>query len=160
MGTDFSRHELERRKRAPKSLHEMMMLEAEPIIQHNWTDVAIHDKDKLASIPVGNTCIWVVSSMGSFLTPMYCKISERGRWTADACSTIAPIQYLIVRWHKQAHIFGDNRNWAFFHDPVRDRHCYLVTKTDGKGGGRIEKISYKELADMCVYGQRLMVVNS
>jgi len=41
----YSYHEAERQQVRPRTLHEKMMLEAEPIIQHNWTDVAIHDKD-------------------------------------------------------------------------------------------------------------------
>lgn len=156
-GSSFCRHELERRAITPKTLHELMMTIAEPIIQHNWTDVAIHDKAKLKNIPVGHHCIWIVGKMGSYLTPMYCNVSDRSRWTSDFLATISPVQILIVRWYEQTKSFSENSHWNANHDPVQDKHCFFVVKTDSKGAGNVIPVTYKELADMAVYRKFQMV---
>jgi len=129
------------------------MVAAEPIIQHNWTDVAIHDRDRLKRIPVGHYCYWVVTQMGSYLTPAYCKLNDRARWYKDS---VAAIQLLVIRWHGQAHHFGSSAAWREFHDPVRDKHCFMIVKTDSSNG-RVEPMKYKDLADMVVYKKRPMV---
>jgi hypothetical protein len=154
----YCHHSLERRQLPPRTLHEKMMLEAEPIIQHNWTDVAVHDRDKLQKIPVGHFCYWVVTQMGSFLTPAYCKVSERSKWLTSDIATISPIQMLISRWHGEALKFQSSKAWRRFHDPVQDKHCYLVVKTDNSHG-HVIPITYQELAEMAVCKKIPMVTN-
>lgn len=149
----FTRHELEKRSIIAKTLHEKMMIEAEPIIRYNWTDVAIHDKNKLRQIPVGHYCAWIVGEMGSYLTPLFCKISDRHKWCADGPATIAPVQVLVVRWHNQVNEFGESPAWVERHDPTRDKRCFLVVKTDLNGNGEITPISYVELAEMATCGK-------
>jgi len=155
-GAIYCQHELERRRLTPRTLHEKMMVEAEPIIQHNWTDVAIHDKAKLQKIPVGQYCYWIVGQMGSYLSPAFCNIDERHRWTTSPIATLSPVQLLFARWHGQAYRFQDSVAWGRVHDPVIDKHCYLIVKTDSTRG-EVTPITYKELADMVVYGKRQMV---
>lgn len=149
----FSHHELERTQGRPTTLHERMMLEAEPIIQHNWTDVAIHDKAKLRSIPTGHYCYWVVTQMGSYLTPAYCRISDRHKWTRSPEASLAPIQMLVVRWHGEAHRFQGSMSWLWMHDPNRDKHCYLIVKADATSG-QVIPMTYQELAELAVCGTR------
>lgn len=149
-------HEMERQQLIGKTLHEKMMLEAESIIQHNWTDVAIHDKMKLKSIPVGSYCYWIVGEMGSYLTPAYCKLSERSKWAKGGTASAAPIQAYVIRWHGNASRFGANKDWRRNHDPVRDKHCYLIRKTS-PDQGEIVPIEYEDLANMCVYHRCSMV---
>jgi hypothetical protein len=150
-------HSRERSQLPPRTLHEEMMLIAEPLIQYNWTDVAIHDKAALRSLPVGHVAYWVVTQMGSHLTPAYCRLSARSKWTKSSNATIAPIQMLVARWHGEALKFQDSRAWRRFHDPVRDKHCFLVIKTDSTHG-RVIPIAYQELAELAVCKQRSMVV--
>lgn len=157
LGPTLTRHEMERTQRPPRSLHERMMLEAEPIIQHNWTDVAIHDKAKLKGIPVGHICYWVVTEMGSFLTPAYCKISERSKWTSDAISSLAPIQILVARRCGQAHKYASSKAWQRVYGFLDYWHCYLVVKTDATNGHLIP-IPYLDLADLAVCKTRPMSV--
>lgn len=149
----LTHHELEKRTIAPRSLHEKMMIEAEPIIRHNWTDVAIHDKNKLKQVPVGHYCAWIVGEMGSYLTPLFCKLSDRNKWCASPSATIAPIQVLVVRWHAQVSMFGNNIAWVERHDPTKDKNCFLVIKTDFNGGGEIIPVSYVELAELATCGK-------
>jgi hypothetical protein len=148
----YSYHEVERQQVRPRTLHEKMMLEAEPIIQHNWTDVAIHDKDKLKSIPVGCYCYWIVGQMGSYLTPAYCKTSDRHKWLSGPNAKIAPIQMLFSRWYGEAYKFQCNASFQQLFNAGRDKHCYLIVKTDTKNG-EIIPITYRELAEMATYGK-------
>lgn len=145
-----SPHELERGRFSPRTLHEKMMLEAELVVRHNWTDVAVHDRDKLKSVPIGSCCYWVIGQMGSYLTPAYCELVHRERWSAGNHSDLAPIQFLVARWLDQAYIFRDCKEWKRLHDPYRDKRSYLVIKTD-EVNGEIIPIDLEELMDMCVY---------
>lgn len=147
----FCRHEGERCQLPPRTLHERMILEAEPIIRHNWSDVAIHDKQKLQSIPIGHYCAWIVGEMGSYLTPLYCRISDRPRWKVDPLAHLAPIQILVSRWHSQVNSYGENVHWLDNHDPTKDKHCYLIVKTDTTRG-TITPIPYVDLAGLAVCG--------
>lgn len=158
LATTFGHHELERTQARPKTLHEQMMLEAEPLMQHNWTDVAIHDKAKLRSIPTGHYCYWVVTQMGSYLTPAYCRLSDRSKWTRSFEASLAPIQLLVVRWHADVKKFEGSTHWRRMHDPCRDKHCYLVIKTDASNG-HVTPITYEELADLAVCKTRTTVIH-
>jgi hypothetical protein len=148
----YCHHSLGRQQATPRTLHEKMMLEAEPIIQHNWTDVAIHDRDKLKTIPVGCYCYWIVGQMGSYLTPAYCKISDRHRWSSGPNATVAPVQMLFSRWHGEAFKFQCNSDFQLSFNAGRDKHCYLIVKTDTKDG-EIIPITFRELAKAATYGK-------
>jgi len=156
IGKACSHHSLERTLLPARTLHEKMMLIAEPLIQYNWTDVAIHDKAALRSLPVGHYAYWIVTQMGSHFMPAYCKISERSKWTRSPMATLAPVQFLVERWSREVAKFGDSNDWRWIHDPVRDKHCYLVVKTHATYG-EIIPITYKELADLAVCKMRQTV---
>jgi hypothetical protein len=152
LGSVHSCHELERQRPRARTLHEKMMLEAEPIIQYNWTDVAIHDKNKLQGIPVGCYCYWIVGQMGSYLTPAYCKISERHKWMSGRNAMISTVQMLFSRWYGEAYKFQCNADYQRFYNAGRDKHCYLIVKTDARYG-EIIPVTYRELAEMATYGK-------
>jgi hypothetical protein len=152
----ISHHSMERQQPVARTLHEQMMLIAEPIIQHNWTDVAIHDRDKLRTLPVGHTAYWIVTQMGSYLSPAYCRLSDRPKWTSGCLASLAPVQVLVARWMGEASKFQGSTPWRRFHDPYRDKHCFLVTKTDAKNG-TVVPIPYMELAELAVCKTRPVV---
>ena len=58
------------------ALHETLCYLAEPIVQHFWTDIAVHDKNILASAPKNSSFIWVVHKCGSYLCPLYSSLLE------------------------------------------------------------------------------------
>lgn len=146
-----TRHERERCQFQPRTLHERMMVEAEPLIQHNWLDVAIHDKQRLDALPVGCFAYWLVGPLGSHFSPAFCSLADRDRWTQDRSATIAPIQILLIRWHGQSVRMRSNRSWLTLHNPAATKQCYLVRKTDSHGGGELTQISYQELAALALY---------
>jgi hypothetical protein len=145
-GKMFCRHELARTARQPRTLHERMMVEAEHIIQHNWTDVAIHDRDRLRSAPVDHAFAWMVGSMGSYLTPMYCRLSDRKRWTSSPLATLAPIQIYMTKLHEQFNALGSKVM------DLSERSCYLVIKRDSNGGDIIP-LDFQEFAGFCTLGK-------
>lgn len=151
-GSIYSCREIERQQLTPRTLHEKMMLEAEPIIQHNWTDVAIHDKEKLKTIPIGCYCYWIVGQMGSYLTPAYCKVSDRSKWLSGSDAGIAPVQMLLSRWYGEAYKFQCNNDFQHLFNAGRDKRCFLVVRTDTTQGD-IAQITYRELAEMATYGK-------
>ena len=143
----FTPHLLEnRRPKNCKKLHDKMMFIADTVVRHNWTDVAIHDRNKLANIPVGHHCAWVIHELGSYLSPLYCRLDQRDRWEADPN---APIQTLMIRW-----IASDNPLMKCSHhaglSPVSGQF-YLVVKTDEFGGGSIIESSFQEFYDLALY---------
>lgn len=145
----ISYHSMERQQPLARTLHEQMMLIAEPIIQHNWLDVAIHDRETLRTLPVGHTAYWIVTQMGSYFSHAYCRLSDRRKWTSGRFASLAPVQVLVARWMGEASKFQGSTPWRRFHDPYRDKHCFLVTKTDATHG-TVAPISYMELAELAV----------
>jgi hypothetical protein len=73
----ISRQEPVKRVLRNKTLHEWMCFEAEDVILHNWTDVAVHDKKILGRMRPGETRLWMISELGSLFLPMYCKLYEK-----------------------------------------------------------------------------------
>jgi hypothetical protein len=142
--TNYCSHERERLSPTPRNLHELMMLEAEPIIQHNWTDVAIHDKNKLMTVPVGHTCVWIVGSTGSYLSPMYCQISDAAKWQETPNAIFAPIVSLLARWHDE---YNCRYNLKF--NPLDDKHFYLVEKGED-GQGTVTSVEKKSFMRFCM----------
>ena len=54
-----------------------MCYEAESVVKHNWTDVAVHDKKIINKMRPGDTRLWIISELGSNFLPMYCKLYEK-----------------------------------------------------------------------------------
>jgi len=126
----------------PVTLHERMMIEAETQIQHNWTDVAIHDKRKLRTVSVDHACIWVVKSEGSALLPTYCKLSERKKWQADG-----PVCQLVAFVSRCQDFFLKFRS---NYDPRQDSY-YIIVKRHGVDGDIIP-VSFDEVASLIFSG--------
>jgi hypothetical protein len=146
-GKIFCRHELARTTPAPKTLHERMMLEAEPIIQHNWTDVAIHDKNRLKRVKNNHVMAWMVNETGSYLSPMYCNISDKKNWTSSPMAALAPVQIFMNKLHYQLLAIGVKAAGQY------KPHCYLVIKKDDTDGGEIVPVNFEEFASFCTIGQ-------
>lgn len=144
---NFSYHERERTTPVAKTLHERMMLEAEPLIQYNWTDVAIHDKRKLSIVPPCHVCAWIVGSTGSYLSPMYCELADAHKWKANVFAHEAAITILMARWHDQLNCLYD---LAF--NPLEEKAFYLVKKGEA-GAGEIIPVDKVELAELCTYSK-------
>lgn len=143
-GKLFCVHELARVARPARSLHERMMLEAEPYVLHNWTDVAIHDKDRLRNTPVNHALAWMIGETGSYLTPLYCKLSDKSKWQTSPLAFLAPIQIYVAALHEQMLFLGGARLASF-----QKRRAYIVIKKDGSPGGSITPVDFDELAAMC-----------
>lgn len=146
IGRLFCVHELARVVRPARSLHERMLIEAESIVRHNWTDVAIHDKDRLRVTPVNHALAWMIGETGSHLTPLYCKLSDKSKWQASPLASLAPIQIYITALHEQMLLLGGAQAQLA---KLQKRQAYIVIKRDGSSGGDIISVDFDELASMC-----------
>lgn len=82
----------------PRGLHDWMMSEAEPVIQHNWTSLALHIRYLLELIPDDHAFAWIVTPEGSRIMPTYCKLSQRDNHIkADENGVISQLQAFIIR---------------------------------------------------------------
>ena len=131
----------------PKTLHERMMIEAETQIQQNWTDVAIHDKRKLRTIPSHHACVWVVRAEGSNLLPTYCKLSEASKWKKDsAARRIHPLLAFLCLCQDYRAKFRANFK-------PESSSYYVIIKGKNEKEGQIIPVSFKEIADFAMAGQ-------
>lgn len=146
LGRLFCVHELARVVRPARSLHERMLIEAESVVRHNWTDVAIHDKDRLRVTPVNHALAWMIGETGSHLTPLYCKLSDKSKWQASPLASLAPIQIYITALHEQMLLLGGAQAQLA---RLQRRQAYIVIKRDRSSGGDIISVDFDELASMC-----------
>lgn len=144
LGRLFCVHELARVVRPARSLHERMLIEAESVVRHNWTDVAIHDKDRLRVTPVNHALAWMIGETGSHLTPLYCKLSDKGKWQTSPLASLAPIQIYITALHEQMLLLKGAKLAKF-----QRRQAYIIIKRDSPPGGEIIPVDFDELASMC-----------
>jgi hypothetical protein len=144
LGKLFCVHELARIARPARSLHERMLLEAEPYVKHNWTDLAIHDKDRLRVTPVNHALAWMIGETGSYLTPLYCKLSDKSKWQASPLALLAPIQIYITALHEQMLLLRGAQLAKF-----QRRQAYIIVKRNSPSGGDIIPVDFDELASMC-----------
>jgi hypothetical protein len=131
------------------NLYEQMIYEAELYVQHNWSDIAIHDRNKLSRLPVNYYCAWILSEFGSYLTPLWCNLSESNRWKKDS---LAPIQILFGRWINKNNPLFENNHYMYRVGPHTQK-CYLVAKTDDVGSGVLVPIDFNDLMDFCLIGK-------
>lgn len=124
-----------------KTLHERMMLEAEPIVKHNWLDVAIHDKRKLDSSPARCVHVWILNELGSHMIPMYSTLEEKLKIKGtDYQYLIATINHFFVRANFEPLIQLDEYTY------------YILIKGATPASGDIIPISLQSLMDLTSYG--------
>ena len=142
----FTGHILEnRRLKSSSNLHDQMMLEAGPVVKYNWTDVAIHDRNKLTRIPVDHYCAWVVHELGSYLAPLYCRLDHKNRWESYPRS---PIEILMMRWCTDTPV---SECPSFASLSYKNASFYLIAKTNEHGGGNIIESSFDEFTDLVLH---------
>lgn len=100
MSQIISRQETLRATPKKKTLHEFLVYEAEDIVRHNWSDVALHDKNVIEKMLPGETRLWIIWELGSLFPPMYCKLSEKDAMTKTAYSFSA-VECYMLRFMKE-----------------------------------------------------------
>lgn len=128
-----------------------MIVEAELTVRHNWSDVAIHDRNKLANAPLNHFYAWIVGEFGTYLTPMFCGIHDREKWEL---SPLAPIQCLAMRWVHEENPLAENREYLLRIGPYHQK-CFLVCKTNELGTGSIIPIDFAAFMDFVLIGNYL-----
>lgn len=126
----------------PLTLHHRMMVEAEGLIQQNWTQVAIHDEYMLRAIPGDHAFVWVVKPEGSHVLKTFCSLSERSRRVGNAEKfAVGELESFFVR------LSCCIANFRGKYDPAQYNY-YVVIKRDSESDGEIIQSSFEELLDL------------
>lgn len=128
-----------------KTLHERMIYSVEDFIQHNWSDVAIHDKKKIDRAFPGESFAWIVSRFGSYLTPLFTPLHEKDEIDTLEEEVFAPIQILFFRWLAQKP-FEENKTYCEKYAPQNSK-CFIIVKGNSDYAGTIHSVDYRELMD-------------
>ena len=119
-----------------------MMVEAEPVLRHNWLDVALHDKMKIDAAPYDHVYIWIVTEVGSHLIPMYCETKEKLKIEGTQYNYVGhPIYSFVTR----------NNTTPLCNLP--DHSYYFVVKRRTPDGGDIIPIDLDSFIDLVSIGR-------
>lgn len=129
------------------SLIDQMMIEAESLLRYNWTDVAIHDKKKIASAPVHQAFLWIVRTeeQATTLLPLSAKISDKELCDNENGESLCPLHAFLLRC--QAMFINFRQRYR-----VSANNCYIVIKGP-KSSGTIEPIEFEHVVDLISAGQ-------
>jgi hypothetical protein len=119
--TIISRQETVKRDLRNKTLHEWMCFEAESILRHNWTDVAVHDRKILNKMRPGETRLWAIYELGSAFLPMYCRLYEKDR-NEKSQHEVSAVEVFMLRFFKEDQIGAVEGNYR------RSTKFFLITK--------------------------------
>jgi len=81
-----------------------MCFEAENVVKHNWTDVAVHDRKIIEKMRAGDTRLWAVYELGSAFLPMYCRNHEKTN-DQNTQHEFAAVEVFMMRFFKE-HAIG------------------------------------------------------
>lgn len=130
-----------------KTLHDRMILEAENIIQENWTQVAINDKNRLALGHENCAFVWIVRPEGSNLFAMsqwiHCRENYEMLEEHGVCSEA---EAFFLRCQDY---FVKFRNKF---DPTKYKY-YIVIKGRCAFDGQIIPSTFQEVLDLVFVGQ-------
>ena len=126
-----------------KTLHEEMIYCIEDFVQHNWSDIAIHDKRRIDAAAPGEAYAWIVSRFGSYLTPLFSRLSDEHDSEHEE---FAPIQILFFRWLNQKPL-EKNQAYCQSYAPQHSK-CFVIVKGHGNYDGAIHPVDYRELMDL------------
>lgn len=118
-----------------QTLHEWMCFEAENVVKHNWTDVAIHDKKILDKMLPGEIRLWIIYELGSVFLPMYCKLNEKHS-SSNPAHDFSAVEVHMLRFLKEDQ-FGNIQSKIaratssfYFITKGFDSHSYSVISTN------------------------------
>ena len=136
-----------------QTLHEFLIYEAENVVRHNWSDVAIHDKRIVEKMFPGETRLWIVWELGSLMPAMYCKLTEKESMTkTDHC--FSAVECYMMRYMREGD-FSDiqsqiARNTSKF---------YFVTKGYGNYDYSVVPASFRTVMDLVFCGRANSFLN-
>ena len=136
-----------------QTLHEWMCFEAENVVKHNWTDVAIHDKKILDKMRPGETRLWIIYELGSVFLPMYCKLTENHE-PNGLNYAFSAVEVHMLRFAKEDSLGSIQSKIA--RDSSR---FYFITKGHDWSGHTITPSDYKFVMDLVFCGKANLFLN-
>jgi len=143
----ISRQEPVKRILRNKTLHEWMCFEAEDVVRHNWTDVAIHDRKILNKMREGDTRLWMINELGSLFLPMYCKLYEK-RKQEESEYDFSSVEIHMLRLMK------DDRLASVQNKIIRETaRFYFITKGSGDYDYSVAPTDFHGVMDLVFCGK-------
>ena len=136
-----------------KTLHDWMCFEAEDIVLHNWTDVAVHDRKILSKMRYGDTRLWVISELGSIFLPMYCKLYEKQK-QEEAEYEFSSVEIYALRLLK-----SDRLSEMQSKITQATGRFYFITKGSGNYDYNVVPTNFGSLVDLVFCGKANQFLN-
>lgn len=146
MLTIISRQETVKRDLRKKDLHQWMCFEAESIVRHNWTDIAVHDRRIIEKMRPGETRLWAIYELGSAFLPMYCKNSEN-TFSCERQQEVSAVEIFMMRFFKQDEIGQLEKT---FRDSTK---FYFVTKGSSNYDYLVAPSTIADVVDLVFCGK-------
>jgi hypothetical protein len=150
----ISRQEPVKRNLRNHTLYEWMIFEAENIVRHNWSDVAVHDQKLLNKMRPGDTRLWIISEFGSHFLPMYCKLYEKQK-QEESEYTFSSVEVHLMRFVK------DDRLGQMQSKLLRaSSKFYFITKGYGLYDSVITPSDFRSVMDLVFCGNASHIIDN
>lgn len=149
----ISRQENVKRNLRNLMLHEFMCYEAESVVKHNWTDVAVHDKKIINKMRPGDTRLWIISEMGSNFPPMYCKLYEKRRQEESE------YDLSVVEVHMMRFLRNDRLGEMQSKIARATSKFYFITKGSGEYDYSVTPAAFDDVLDLVFNGKATQFLN-
>ena len=149
----ISRQESVKRNLRNLTLHEFMCYEAESVVKHNWTDVAVHDKKIINKMRPGDTRLWIISEMGSNFLPLYCKLYEKYKQEESE------YDLSVVEVHMMRFLKNDRLGEMQSKIARATSKFYFITKGFGKYDYSVTPASFGSVLDFVFSGKANQFLN-
>ena len=146
MNTIISRQETVKRDLRNKTLHEWMCCEAEQIVRHNWTDIAIHDRKLIGKMRAGETRLWGIYELGSIFLPLYCRMSEKVKQETHEYE-LSSVEVFMMRFFQETPI-GELQA-----DFMRSTKFYFITKGSSDYDYNVVPTTFLDVVDLVFCGK-------
>ena len=138
----ISRQEQVKIKPRNLTLFDWMIFEAEDVVKHNFSDIAVHDRRLLNKMRPGDTRLWIISELGSSFLPMYCKLYEKSK-QEESDYFLSAVEAHLLRFAKD-----DRLAEAQTKILLRTSRFYFITKGDGEYDGTIVPSDFRSVMDL------------
>lgn len=146
MSQIFSRQETCKVAIRKQTLQEFLVYEAENVVRHNWSDVAIYDQRIVEKMNPGETRLWIIWELGSLMPAMYCKLTEKESMTkTEHC--FSAVECYMMRFVKEGPLCDIQSRIA-----RETSKFYFVTKGHGNYDYSVAPATFRSVMDLVFCG--------
>lgn len=130
-----------------QTLHEWMCYEAESVVQHNFSDVAVWDRKLVNKTNTGETRLWWIHAFGSQFLPMYCRVSEKAK-AENSMYEFSAVEINLLRLFKEDQ-FSKIQNKII----LETSKFFFITKGSDEFHYDITPTTFREAANLVFCGK-------